>query len=130
MLFLFSDVAEADAPTRILTGSHLHVARLLQPAGEAGMEFMELASQLDTCMELPLALATGEAGTVYLCHPFLVHAAQPHLGSQPRFMAQPPLYPAVPFQLQRYDGAYSPVEQAIRIGIGWENTAPAHSTHD
>ena len=39
------------------------------------------------------ALAIGPAGTVYLCHPFLVHAAQPHRGSQPRFMAQPPLLP-------------------------------------
>ncbi len=36
-----------------------------------------------------VALATGEAGTVYLCHPFLVHAAQIHRGKRPRFMAQP-----------------------------------------
>ena len=42
------------------------------------------------------ALATGDAGTVYLCHPFLVHAAQPHRGTLPRFMAQPPLLPRGP----------------------------------
>ena len=37
MLFLFSDVGECDAPTRNRVGSHLDVARLLAPAGEAGM---------------------------------------------------------------------------------------------
>jgi hypothetical protein len=63
------------------------------------------------------ALATGEAGTVYLCHPFLVHAAQMHRGSQPRFIAQPPLGLAEPYQLDRKDGAYSPVEMAIRLAL-------------
>jgi hypothetical protein len=65
---------------------------------------------------MPEALALGAAGTVYLCHPFLVHAAQPHHGVTPRFMAQPPLYPRVPFELNRKDGDYSLVEQAIRAG--------------
>jgi hypothetical protein len=38
-------------------------------------------------------------------------------GTQPRFMAQPPLYPAEPFYLNRANGAYSPVEQAIRQAL-------------
>lgn len=119
MLFLFSDVGEHDAPTRILTGSHLDVPRLLEPAGEAGLSYLELAERLDaSTLERPLALATGEAGTVYLCHPFLIHAAQPHRGTKPRFLAQPPLHPAEPLQLQREYGNYSPVEMAIRIGLG------------
>lgn len=126
MLFLFSDVGEKDAPTRIRVGSHLDVARLLEPAGDYGMSFMELAEKLDVTTDRPQVLATGEAGTVYLCHPFLVHAAQPHLGSTPRFMAQPPLYPAEDFQLHRTDGNYSPVEIAIRIGIGLENETKFH----
>ncbi|MDO1447903.1 phytanoyl-CoA dioxygenase family protein [Rhodocytophaga aerolata] len=117
MLFLFSDVGKQEAPTRIAVGSHLEVAKLLLPAGEAGMSFMELAGKISISQEWPVELATGEAGTVYLCHPFLVHAAQPHQGKQPRFMAQPPLLPAGPFMLNRADGAYSPVEQAIRLGI-------------
>jgi hypothetical protein len=65
-------------------------------------------------IDRPQALATGEAGTVYLCHPFLVHAAQPHRGSRPRFMAQPPLHPSEPLRLDRENGDYSPVEIAIR----------------
>ena len=37
MLFLFSDVGEDDAPTRIRVGSHLQIARELAPAGESGL---------------------------------------------------------------------------------------------
>lgn len=59
----------------------------------------------------------GAAGTVYLCHPFLVHAAQAHRGTAPRFMAQPPLMPREPISLDRADGDYSPVEQAILNAI-------------
>ncbi|AEB46308.1 hypothetical protein VAB18032_26050 [Micromonospora maris AB-18-032] len=33
-------------------------------------------------------------------------------------MAQPPLMPAAPYELERADGAYSPVEIAIRRGLG------------
>lgn len=114
MLFLFSDVGELDAPTRIRVGSHQDVAKILEPAGEAGLAAMDVSPTRDR----PEALATGTAGDVYLCHPFLVHAAQPHRGSAPRFMAQPPLYPAEPFRLNRKAGDYSPVEIAIRRGLG------------
>jgi len=118
MLFLFSDTTAADAPTRLRVGSHLDVARLLAPAGETGLTVQELSAQLDECIHQEEVLATGKAGTVYLCHPFLVHAAQEHWGTQPRFMAQPPLYPAEAFSLFRPNGNYSPVEAAIRFGIG------------
>jgi hypothetical protein len=116
MLFLFSDVGEFDAPTRIKVGSHLDMARHLETAGEAGMSHAML-SEVAAALDRPQALATGEAGTVYLCHPFLVHAAQEHHGAVPRFMAQPPLHPAEPFQLDRADGDYSPVEIAIRQAL-------------
>src|SRR5260221_1506802 len=62
-------------------------------------------------------LATGESGTVYLCHPFLVHAAQPHRGTRPRFMAQPPLLPSGSLSLHRASLDYSPVEMAIRQAL-------------
>jgi hypothetical protein len=115
MLFLFSDVGEDDAPTRIRAGSHRDIARRLAPAGDGGCSLGELATNgFAESAHRPQALATGPAGTVYLCHPFLVHAAQPHRGSRPRFMAQPPLHLAEPLQLERESGDYSPVEQAIR----------------
>jgi hypothetical protein len=65
-------------------------------------------------------MAAGKSGTVYLCYPFLVHAAQPNRGKKPRFLAQPPLYPAGECRIQRKDGSFSPVEKAIRRGIGME----------
>lgn len=118
MLFLFSEVGEDDAPTRIRMGSHLDIARQLAPAGDAGMTLRELAADgFAGSAHRPEALAVGAAGTVYLCHPFLVHSAQPHRGTRPRFMAQPPLLPAAPLQLVRPDGAYSPVEAAIRLAL-------------
>jgi hypothetical protein len=119
MLFLFTDVDEHNAPTRIRVGSHLDLPPLLEPYGEAGVSGLALAPALVAASEhRPVVLATGKAGDVFLCHPFLVHAAQPNHGTAPRFMAQPPLYPAVPLELERSDGAYSPVESAIRQGLG------------
>jgi hypothetical protein len=114
MLFLFSDVGIDDAPTRIRVGSHADIARQLAPAGEAGLTLRDLASDgFARSRGRREVLATGEAGTVYLCHPFLVHSAQQHRGAEPRFMAQPPLLPREPICLDRADGDYSPVEQAI-----------------
>ena len=119
MLFLFSDVGEKDAPTRIRVGSHLRVPPIVASAGEGGLPMMELSLAAAGATEgMPEVLATGPAGTVYLCHPFLVHAAQSHHGAVPRFLAQPPLLPRVPFELTRSDGNYSLVERAIRLGLG------------
>lgn len=119
MLFLYSDVGDLDAPTRIRVGSHHVIARKLAPAGEAGLSLREISDDgFASTAHLPEALATGPAGTVYLCHPFLVHAAQPHRGTQPKFMAQPPLGLIAPLELERAVGAYSPVETSIRLALG------------
>lgn len=120
MLFLFSDAGPEDAPTRIRAGSHLELARMLAPFGEDGRSLRELAAngfrETAGCDEV---LATGHAGTVYLCHPFLVHAAQPHRGTRPRFLAQPPVLPASgQLDLERADGDHAPVEVAIRRALG------------
>lgn len=118
MLFLFSEVGPDDAPTRIKVGSHLDVPPFLVAAGERGMSVgaacaaMDAAGKLDS-PDRELAVATGRPGDVYLCHPFLIHAGQRHRGRAPRFMAQPPLDPVAPLELQRPDGAYSPVELAV-----------------
>ncbi|MGW7254426.1 phytanoyl-CoA dioxygenase family protein [Streptomyces sp. NPDC054834] len=121
MLFLFSEVTEDNAPTRIRVGSHLDVPRLLEPYREEGVSSLEIAPRLvEASAHRRLAYATGRPGDVWLCHPFLVHAAQPHHGTKPRFMAQPSLDPAVPYELERADGNYSAVEFAIRRGLARE----------
>jgi hypothetical protein len=118
MLFLFSDVGADDAPTRLRVGSHTDIARQLAPAGEAGLTLRDLAADgFVGSAQRPEELALGRAGTVYLCHPFLVHAAQRHRGTAPRFMAQPPLMPRQSISLCRQDADYSPVEQAILNAI-------------
>src|SRR5262249_353007 len=64
LLFLFSDVGEDDAPTRIRVGSHHDVARVLAPAGEAGLTLRALVASAGfaATARLPEALATGPAG--------------------------------------------------------------------
>ncbi|KAA6457931.1 phytanoyl-CoA dioxygenase family protein [Acidobacteria bacterium AB60] len=118
MLFLFSDVSENDAPTRIRVGSHLRVPALLAPAGDKGLPLFEIcAAATPATSDLPDTLATGAAGTVYLCHPFLLHAAQPHHGKTPRFLAQPPLVLRTPFELRENEPTAPLVEAAILLGL-------------
>lgn len=117
LLVLFSDVGEDDAPTRLRVGSHVDVARALAPAGDAGFTLGELvASDFGATAPRDVAFATGDAGTVWVCHPFLVHAAQALRGTRPRFLAQPPLLPASELRL---DGPpdETPVERAVRRAL-------------
>lgn len=114
MLFLFSDVGERDAPTRIRGGSHKDMARVLQPYGEQGLSLLQIVEHFPSMPVREEVLATGRAGTVYLCHPFLVHAAQAHTGKEPRFLAQPPLL--LKEHLMQGDTLY-PVEQAIKLAL-------------
>ena len=95
--------------------AHLDVVPLLAPAGAAGREFFELAAEADAASaHREVGTVTGRAGDVWLCHPFVVHSAQAgHRGTQPRFMAQPPLIPSGALAV---DGP-SPVERAIAAGL-------------
>jgi hypothetical protein len=118
MLFLFSDVGPDDAPTRVRVGSHLDVAPLLLPSGREGMTGTEASVLADRAsVTRPVVAATGGAGDVYLCHPFLVHAAQRIRGRTPRLLAQPPLANREPFTLDRAAGTEAPVETAIRRAL-------------
>lgn len=117
MLFLFSDVSEQDGPTVIRVGSHLDVAKILEPEGEKGLSFMELAQKIDALPNHENALATGKRGTVYLCHPFIVHAGQNIKGPKPKFMAQPPLLTKQDFNIKNEKYKLCPVEKAIINGL-------------
>ncbi|MEU7874843.1 phytanoyl-CoA dioxygenase family protein [Dactylosporangium sp. NPDC049140] len=112
LLFLFTDVDERNAPTRVRVGSHMDMPPLLAPFGERGAPIMEIGARIDAASaHREQVLATGTAGDVYLCHPFLVHAAQPHHGDRPRFLAQPPLLPAEPYPTA------GPVAETIRAAL-------------
>jgi hypothetical protein len=110
MLFLYSDVGEADAPTILRKGSHRDIATMLKSYGEEGLSFMELAAAIPAMPKRDEIAATGSTGTVYLCHPFIVHRAQRHNGIEPKFMAQPPLL----LRKELYpDAEESPLEKSL-----------------
>ncbi len=121
LLCLLSDVGSSDAPTRILPGSHLEMAKLLYPAGEAGLPGAAAGQESEIPLpdtSGPVEMATGEAGDVFLCHPFLVHAAGwPHPESTPRFIAQPPIGLTGSLQPDAPESRLSVVARAIRRGI-------------
>ncbi len=119
-LFLFSDVGPDDAPTEIKVGSHLQVAPTLVQLGQAGGPYdVKQTDAFPTIEGRASASATGRAGDVYVCHPFLVHRATwPHRGTRPRFIAQPGIAIHEPFPLTG-QGEVFPVERAILNGLGW-----------
>ncbi|MDY7105157.1 MAG: phytanoyl-CoA dioxygenase family protein [Actinomycetota bacterium] len=89
LLMLFTDVTELDAPTRIKVGSHRDVARALARLPMDGVAFSP-DEHAPASLDREVRPAIGRAGDVFLCHPFLVHAASwPHRGVLPRFIAQP-----------------------------------------
>jgi Phytanoyl-CoA dioxygenase (PhyH). len=121
LLMLFSDTTEADAPTKLLAGSHQDIARALEPAGADGLTLKELLPHFEaSASKRQEVLATGAAGSVFLCHPFLVHAAQRHHGTTPRFLAQPPLLPRGEHWIADIHSATHPVGRAISQAL----TAP------
>jgi len=116
MLFLFSDVGPDDAATKIRKGSHATIARELLPYGDAGATLRQLsANGYASTEDCDVELATGAAGTVYLCHHSLF-MPQPHRGERRRFLAQPPPL----LQKGEFDPALppSPVQIAIRQPCG------------
>lgn len=119
-LFLFTGVGEDDAPTLALRGSHVDVAAVLDGAGEDGLEWSSLEPHVHvpaSTFEREVVAITGEAGDVYLCHPFLVHRASwPHRGETPPIMAQPSIWLKEPYTLTDESQAFA-VERAIFAGL-------------
>lgn len=118
-LMLFTDVGPQDAPTRIRVGSHLEAARALEEIGE-DVSF-DPQRHAPTVLDLRIEHATGPAGTVYLCHPFLVHAASwPHTGRGPRLIGQPAIHHPEGEWLGGFDyntQPDSPVKRAVRNAL-------------
>ena len=115
VLLLFGDVGPRDAPTRLVSGSHLHVPEFLAPHGEVGVP-SDGCYWRPSVLCRPMVHATGRAGDAFLCHPFIVHTATwPHTGTGPRMIAQPSVYVHDGFAVDGSDP--SPVAQAIVSGL-------------
>jgi hypothetical protein len=114
-LFLLTDVGPEDAPTRLMCGSHLAVPEFLAPYGEEGA-YSDAEFWRPSALCLPVAHATGSAGDVFLCHPFIVHTATwPHRGSTPRMISQPAVHVAGGFAVDGTDPSL--VARAIVAGL-------------
>lgn len=93
VLLLLSEVGPTDGATAIRAGSHHTVARHLEAAGDEGLSLGDLLdvgidAETTDCL---VVLTTGRAGTAFLCHPMLVHAALAHTGVSPSYWALPPI---------------------------------------
>jgi hypothetical protein len=114
-LFLFTDVTADDAPTEIKVGSHMDIPRLLLPFGLTGTSFQNIEFP-DSTLDRPSAWATGSAGDVFVCHPFLVHRATwPHRGTSPRAIAQPEVNVLEDFDMS--EPPRCPVQRAIALAL-------------
>jgi hypothetical protein len=91
VVLLLSDAGPADSVTALRAGSHRAVARRLEAAGADGLSLGDLlALGIDEeTAGAPVVMTTGDAGTAFLCHPMLVHAAMAHTGDAPSYWALP-----------------------------------------
>jgi hypothetical protein len=60
---------------------------------------------------------TASPGDVFLCHPFLYHAASQNHAGRPRFMCNRHTPLTEPMQFNRPDGRYSPIELSVKRAI-------------
>lgn len=93
-------------------------ARQPQPIADRVGHFMA-GSQPDGPggARLRVAELTASPGDVYLCHPFLYHAASPNHSGRPRFMCNRHTPLTGPMRFDRPDGDYSPIELSVRQAL-------------
>lgn len=116
-LVIWSDIEPRGGGTFVARDSVPVVAKYLQ-AHRAGVRpndfpFRDMIAQCHDFIEV-----TGNVGDVVLLHPFVLHASSQNHSSRARFLSNPPIHLREPMQLQRDDGAYSPVERATLSALG------------
>lgn len=117
-LVLWSDVKHQGGATFVATDSVGHVARFLaqHPEGVLPNAF-SAAGLINECKSF--AEATGEVGTVYLLHPYILHAKAQNVTRTPRYITNPPIQLREPMRFDRDDPAdHSLVEQAVLRALG------------
>jgi hypothetical protein len=123
----WTDVVHKGGPTYIATDSVPVVAEFLadRPEGVLPNEF-NFKELVGRCQEFEEA--TGNAGDVFLLHPYMLHAASQNPLRAIRVITNPPVHLNEPMRFSRPDGAYSPVELAVLRALGVESYdfKPAH----
>ncbi|KAL3671136.1 hypothetical protein V7S43_004318 [Phytophthora oleae] len=117
LIFLFSDIGPGEGGTAVSAGSHKWIARLLEKNEPRGMKGGAVSYQARQFQRQQVVEVNGKAGDVMLVHPFLLHARSKNLGKKGvesvRIMCNPNVRLHRKMNLNRDDGDYSPVEQAI-----------------
>lgn len=119
-IVIWQDVAARGGATFIAADSVPVVARHLaaHPAGCEPNDFGDLILQ---CRDF--RQAEGQAGDVYLLHPYMLHASSPNHSGIARFITNPPVHYREPMNFDRDPSQQSPVERAIMQSLGVERFA-------
>lgn len=124
----WTDVVHLGGPTYIATDSVPVVSKFLaaRPEGVLPTEF-DFRDLLSQCHEFEEAV--GEAGDVFLLHPYVLHAASQNILRRIRIITNPPVHLNEPMNFNREDRAdFSPIELAVLRGLGVDRLdyQPAH----
>jgi hypothetical protein len=112
-IFLWDDVGPDDGPTLLAVGSHRAVARLLRDAEPEGVPGEEIGRFFHKPLHVDATtVATGTAGDVIICHPFLAHSVNPIGPREPRYVSNTTVHGFAQLNLDPA-AALSPVESAI-----------------
>ncbi len=131
---LFTDVLPQGGATFLAVDSVPAVARFLAAHPEGVLpDAFDLQTLLAECHDF--REATGEAGDVYLLHPYMLHAVGQNVRQLPRAITNLCYELNEPMNFHREDGNYSPVEAAILRGLGvdhfdFQPTQPRYRTPD
>ena len=117
ILVLWTDVVHQGGPTYLATDSVPVISRYLadHPEGVEPNGF-HFTARVAECSQF--AEATGEAGDVFLVHPFTLHATSQNILRRPRIITNPTLVLKEPMKYSRPDGNYSLVEQRVLNSLG------------
>ena len=114
----WTDVVHQGGPTYIATDSVAVVAKFLadRPEGVHPTEF-PFQALVGQCSEFEEA--TGNAGDVFLLHPFVLHAASQNMLRAIRVITNPPVSLTAPLQFDRPNANdFSPVERGVLHALG------------
>ena len=119
-IILWTDVLPSGGSTFVACDSVAPIARFLadHPEGvmPGGFPFGQMAADCRDKIE-----ATGQAGDVYLMHPYLLHASSLNKLRLPRLITNPPVALREPMQFNRENpDDFSLVERAVLRGLGVE----------
>jgi len=113
-IFFWDDVGPDDGPTLLCRGSHRPVAQLLAEHEPDGIRGDQIAVLVHEAIETSdVVAATGSAGDVIVCHPFLAHSINPAGPPKARFISNVAVHGFTPLNTFREPPPLTPVEVAI-----------------